>query len=285
MLLLAGLTGCQVNTRIAVEEVAGGRGVVAVTVSLDAGALAAVGGSAALAAQLQDADLVAAGWAIAGPKPGPGSTTVITVSHPFATLAEASTLVGDLAGAGSGNSRPFRLALSRHRSFWRTDTTLKGTVDLTCGLDCFGDSGLSRALGSPVGVNPAPLESAAGQSPDQVFTFSMTARLTGSLVSTNASSQRGGLLEWTPRLGQALQLAAVTRSWNDSRIKAFVIGAGVLVVVLVGLLGVVIYRWHRRRRRAKAAGAGREHGRPGGRRGGASDGGGGRHGETVAPHP
>jgi hypothetical protein len=277
VLLLAGLTGCQVNTRIAIEEVAPGRGVVAVTVTLDAAAVTAVGGQGALAAQLQDADLVAAGWAIAGPKPGPGSTTVISVSHPFATLAEASTLVGDLAGAGADNSRPFRLTLSRHQSFWRTDTTLKGTVDLTCGLSCFGDSGLDRALGSPVGVNPAPLESAAGQSPDQIFTFSVTARLTGSLVSTNASPQPGGLLEWTPRLGQVVPLAAVTRSWNDSRITAFAIGAGALVVVLVGLLSVVIYRWSRRRRRARAAGAGP--GRPSEGRSGR------RHGETVTPHP
>jgi hypothetical protein len=278
VLLLAGLTGCQVNTRIAVSEGAGGRGVVAVTITLDASALAAVGGQAALTAQLQDADLVAAGWAIAGPKAGPGSTTVISVSHPFTTPAEASTLVGDLAGAGPADSRPFRLTLSRHQSFWRTDTTLKGTVDLTCGLDCFGDSGLSRALGSPVGVNPGPLESASGQNPDQVFTFSVTARLTGSLVSTNASSQPGGLLQWTPRLGQVLPLAAVTRSWNESRIKAFAIGAGVLVIVVIGLLSFFIYRWRRRRRRrrARAAGAGQARPSGGGR--------GRRPGESVAPH-
>jgi hypothetical protein len=275
--LVAALTGCQVNTRVAVEEDAGGRGTVAVTVTLDAGAVAAVGGEAALAAQLQDADLVAAGWSVSGPKPGPGSTTVLSASHPFATLAQASALVGDLAGSGPDASRPFRLSLSQHRSFWRTDTTLAGTVDLTCGLSCFGDSGLGGALGSPVGVNPAPLESAAGQQPGQVFTFSVAARLAGSVTATNATSRQGGVLQWTPRLGQTLELSAVTRSWNRSRITAFAIGGGVLFLALIGLLWVVIHRWRRRRRR-RARHASADSGGPS-----APAGGSGSQGAAVTP--
>jgi hypothetical protein len=274
LVLVTALTGCEVNTRISVDEVAPGRGVVAVTVALDAAALAAVGGQGALAAQLQDADLVTAGWAVSGPKPGPGSTTVITASHPFATLAQASALVGDLAGSGPDSSRPFRLSISEHHGFWRTDTILTGTVDLTCGLGCFGDSGLSGTLGSPVGVNPAPLESGAGQRPDQVFTFSVSARLLGSLVSTNAASHQDGNLQWTPRLGQTLPLAAVTRSWNGPRIRAFAIGGGVVVLALVGLLGVAAYRWRRRRRRRRTPAAVAPVG-PGA----------GVEGETVTPHP
>jgi hypothetical protein len=256
VVLVAALTGCQVNTRVAVEETAAGRGVVAVTVTLDAGALAAIGGQAALAAQLQDADLVAAGWSVSGPKPGPGSTTVMSASHPFATLAQAGVLVADLAGSGSDASRPFRLSISEHHGFWRTDTSLAGTVNLTCGLGCFGDAGLGGTLESPVGVNPAPLESAAGQRPDQVFTFTVNARLAGSLAATNAALQPDGSLQWTPRLGRTLQLAAVTRSWNRSRIRAFAIGGGVLVLAVIGLLGVVIVRWRRRRRHRRATAAG-----------------------------
>lgn len=279
VVLVTALTGCQVNTRVAVEEVPGGRGVVAVTVTLDAGALASVGGQAALAAQLQDADLVAAGWTVSGPRPAPGSTTVISASHPFTTLTQAGVLVGDLAGSGPDATRPFRLQISEHHSFWRTDTTLAGTVDLTCGLSCFGDSGLGGALGSPVGVNPAPLESASGQRPDRVFTFSVAAGLPGSLVSTNAASHEDGSLQWTPHLGQTLQLAAVTRSWDSSRIRAFVIGGAALVAALLVLLGVLVYRWRRRRRRRRAASAAArvEHG--------AGPSGGAVQGEAVTPHP
>ncbi len=221
------------------------------SVTLDKAALTAIGGQAALAAQLQDADLEAAGWTVTGPTTGPESSTVISASHPFATPAEASALVGELAGAGPDASRPFRLSLVQHRSFWRTDTTLTGTVDLTCGLDCFGDAGLKGVLGSSVGVNPAPLEAGAGQNPDQVFGFAVSARLAGSVVSSNAASEQDGTLHWTPRLGQTLELAAVTRSWNDSRIKTFAIIGGVLVIALLGLLGLGIFRWRRRRRRRR----------------------------------
>ena len=159
------MAGCQVNTRIAIDAVAGGRGVVAVTVTLDAAAAAAIGGQGgAWRPSCRTRTWWQPDGRSTGPTPGPGSTTVISASHPFATPAEASALVGELAGDRADGSRPFRLSVSRTASFWRTDTTLTGTVDLTCGLACFGDSGLDRALGSPVGVNPAPLESAAGQS-------------------------------------------------------------------------------------------------------------------------
>ena len=178
------------------------------TVTLDAAAVAAVGGRPALAAQLKDADLVAAGWAVAGPNAGPGSTTVISASHPFDTTAQAAALVGELAGTGPDSSRPFRLSISEHHSFWRTDTTLTGKVDLSCGLACFGDSGLSTSLGSPVGVNAGPLASEAHQSPDQVFTFSVAARLGGKVLDTNGVADKDGTLHWTPRLGQSLQMAA-----------------------------------------------------------------------------
>jgi hypothetical protein len=276
------LTGCQVHTQIAINEAAGGSGTVAVTVTLDASAVAAVGGRPALAAQLKDADLVAAGWAVAGPNPGPGSTTVISASHPFDTTAQAGALVGELAGTGPDSSRPFRLSISEHHSYWRTDTTLTGKVDLTCGLACFGDSGLSTSLGSPVGVNAGPLASAAHQSPDQVFTFSVAARLDGKVLDTDGVADTDGTLHWTPRLGQSLEMSAVTRSWNEGRIKMFVIAGGVLVVLVIVLLGVILYRWRRRRRRRRARGKGGVHG-AGRSRGGRHRKTSGKVPDTVAP--
>jgi hypothetical protein len=220
---------------------------VRVSVSLDRSALAAIGGAPALAAQLQDADLVAAGWTVTGPAPGPGSTTVVSASHPFTSAAQASALVAELAGSGPASSRPFRLSLTQRHGFWRTDTALTGTVDLSCGVTCFGDSGLTSALGFPTGVNPGALAAASGEQPDQVFTFSVDARLRGSLVNTNAVSRPGGSLQWTPRLGQRLELTATTRIWHSGRIVAASVAAG--VVVLVALGGAVYWWWRRRRRR------------------------------------
>jgi hypothetical protein len=216
-------------------------------VSLDSSALAAIGGRQALAAQLQDADLRAAGWAVTGPVAGPGSTTVVSASHGYRTPAEASALIADLAGSGpiAGPGRPFHLSVERRQSFWRHETVLAGQVNLTCGVDCFGDSGLTSALGFPTGVNPAALATAAGERPDQVFTFSVDAHLPGRVVDTNGARLPGGTLRWAPRLGQQLQLTALTRTWNTGRIVGVSVAAG---VVVIAALGSGIYWWTRRRR-------------------------------------
>jgi hypothetical protein len=101
-------------------------------------------------------------------------------------------------------------------------------------------------------------------------------------VSTNAASRQDGTLQWTPRLGQTLQLAAVTRSWDGPRIRAFAVGGGVLVVAALGLLGVLVYRWRRKRRSRRRQAAGADGGRAGAATGPTQ---GGVHGEAVTPHP
>jgi hypothetical protein len=245
--LVALLSGCRVDTRVALYQTASGRGVVTVSVGLDASALAAIGGRQALAAQLQDADLKASGWTVTGPTPGPGSTAVVTASHGYTTPAQASALLADVAGAGPAGERPFRLSVENRHGFWRDDRVLQGEIDLTCGVACFGDPGLTRALGFPTGVNPAPL-AAAGERPDQVFTFSLDARLPGRLVDSNGTPLADGALRWTPRLGQRLQLAALTRTWNTGHIAAAGAASGGAVLLLIGL---TVYWWIRRRRRRR----------------------------------
>jgi hypothetical protein len=246
LVALIAFSGCQVNTVVAVHAQANGQGTVAVKVTMDQAAVQAVGGPSALSAQLDVTDLEAAGWKVSGPGPGPGSSTVISASHAFSTPAEAGQLVADLAGSGPAGTRPFRLAITRHSSFWHVHTDLAGTVNLTCGLNCFGDSGLASSLGSSTGFNPAPLIAQSHENPAQVFTFAVNARLPGRVASTNASSNDRGLLTWTPQLGQTLVLSATTKSWNWGHLIAIFVLAGIVFLALV-VLGVV--KWRSRRRR------------------------------------
>jgi hypothetical protein len=248
LLAVVALSGCQVNTSISVHAEAHGQGTVSVKVTLDQSAVQALGGPSALASQLDVTDLQAAGWTVSGPSPGPNSSTVISASHAYSTPAEASQLVADLAGSGPASSRPFQLRISRRSSFWHVYTDLSGTVDLTCGLNCFGDSGLKASLGSPTGFNPAPLIAQSHQAPGQVFSFALNARLPGSVASTNASARDGGVLTWTPQLGQTLVLSATTQTWNSGHVIAIFVLAGVLVLVLI-VLGVIMWRSRRRKRR------------------------------------
>jgi hypothetical protein len=238
------VAGCRVDTRVTIDDSRGGHGTVSVSVSLDQSALAAIGGRSALAAQLQDADLIAAGWQITGPTSGPGAT-VVTASHVFSSPGQASGLIGELAGTGSAGHRPFQLTLATHHSFWRTSTSLAGRVDLTCGLDCFGDSGLEAATGSTTGVNPAPLEQTSGEKPSQVLGFTVEARLPGSVNHTNAATRQGGTARWAPQLGHSVELTASTEAWNWTRIITAAAIAGLVVLALLVLLG----RWWWRRRR------------------------------------
>ena len=227
---------------------ANGHGTVSVKVILDQSAVQAIGGPSALASQLDVTDLQAAGWSVSGPTPGPNSSMVISASHAFSTPAEASQLVADLAGSGPAGSRPFKLNISRRSSFWHVYTDLSGTVNLTCGLNCFGDSGLKSSLGSATGFNPAPLIAQAHQTPAQVFTFALNARLPGSIASTNASARAGGVLTWTPQMGQTLVLSATTQAWNWNHLIGTFVLAGVVLLLLI-VLGAMMWRSRRRKRR------------------------------------
>jgi hypothetical protein len=265
------LTGCQVTTAVSVDARSPTRGSVVVRVGLDAAALAAVGGQAALAAELSDADLKAEGWVVTGPTRGPASTTVITAAHSYTSLAEASELLADLAGNGPADTRPFRIQLSQRHGFWHTDTVVKGNIDLACGLNCFGDAGLQSATGSATGVDPTPLLQQAGETAAQAFSFAFATRLPGDVQHSNAAHVSGGVATWRPKLGENLAVSALSQQLNWTSVLVVAIPAAVLVLGLLALLTVWILRRRRGRHRHRRR---RLHGRsrPGG-------------GVAVTPHP
>ena len=163
----------------------------------------------------------------------------MTIGHPFASPAQLESLAAQLAGSGAESSRPFQLRLTTTKSFAYRHTELSGSIDLSCGLSCFGDAGLQKATGSPVGVNPAPLEKQAGEQPAQVLRFTLSAALPGTVVSTDASGRSGSVVTWTPVVGQKLTLDVVTRTTNAGHrlLVDILVGAGVLFVVILLVLG------------------------------------------------
>ena len=158
---LALLTGCQTAATVIVDLHANGSGMVQVQVVLDAQAVSKVGD---LSETLSIDDLKKSGWTVSGPGPadrvrgvgvpstgGATSTTkysagsiAIVLSRPFANVSQANTILASL----SGPAGPLHdVHLTRSTSFSATRLGAAGTVDLSKGLETFGDAPLSKALG------------------------------------------------------------------------------------------------------------------------------------------
>ena len=253
VVLACGSAGCTVATTVSVSEPSPGQGTVGVSVLLDRSALESMGGLTAFRSQLSVGDLRSAGWSVTGPSGTPDGGAVVSASHPFSNPLEAARLLSDVAG-----EKAFRLTLSSRHTFWHTYYQLAGTVDLTCGLGCFGDSGLRSATGSPLGVDPAPLQAASGQQPASVFKFSLQTRLPGRVEAAgNAARRPDGTLEWAPALGRVVAVSASSSALNEGAVAGVAGGGGALIlVVLVTALWLMLRR--RRRRPVGRHGRGRD---------------------------
>jgi hypothetical protein len=232
------LSACQVTVRTSINANRDGSGTVAITVQLDHEAAQVVPD---LAQQLQTSDLVKAGWRVVGPRPGPGNGVVVTANKSFANPSQASQVLTEVSGTG-GPFHGFRLV--RHASFFTTRTSLEGTVDLTCGLACFSDTGLQQQLGPNLGLDPARLQRDAGIILDRLFRFEVQARLPGSVQSSNAPTQVGNGAQWRPKLGDKAVVTVSARAWN---VPQLVILAAVILLALLGIAVVVLRRRRRRR--------------------------------------
>jgi hypothetical protein len=203
------LSACQAVVRVNVDVSAGGSGTVSVTLDLDRSAAQAVG-------PLQLSDLEQAGWRVAGPRPTPGGGLTVTASKPFRSPAEAEQIIAEI----SGSNGPFHdLHLSRRQSLLgsRTTITARGTVDLTCGVQCFTDPALQQQLGAAGG-------SGLSLPPDTRVAFHLTFHLPGKSAS------------WQGGLGERSTLVATGRTWDTGRL----LGGGVLVALMVAGLVVIV---------------------------------------------
>lgn len=239
------VAGCQVRTEIGVSVEADGSGVVTVAVGLDAGAVARVG---RLEDQLRLDDLVATGWEITGPTEEADGFTWIRASKPFAAAEDAGTVLAEVAGENG----PFQgFAVTRDRSFARTTYEFAGRVDLSAGLEQFGDDALAAALdGEPLGEDIAAIEERIGRAIDEAFSIRVAVRLPGGLSSTNAPTRADNGAVWEPRLSEpgVVELRA-TSEIVRTRTIAYVVAA---VLAAVGAIAVAV-GFPRRRRRARHA--------------------------------
>lgn len=224
------LTACKVETTVGIDAEADGTGRVRVEVALDRDAARRVPD---LAKQLRVDDLRAAGWQVDEPQKTDDDGVTVEAVKRFRTPGEAAQAVEEL----SGPTGPFRdFELRRDRSFLKTKTAFEGTVDLSGGVENFGDDALRERLGgSALGFDPAELEQRLGTALSRVFVFRVVARLPGNVESNAPTSTDNGAV-WRPVLGERVVLQATAERWNYRNIGAAAVSlaaAAALVVVLV----------------------------------------------------
>ncbi len=243
------VAGCQVRTEVGLQVHEDGSGVVTVAVGLDADAVERVG---RLEDEVRLDDLVATGWEITGPTEEADGFTWYRASKPFSTPEDAARVLTEVSGANG----PFqRFAVTRERSFARTTYGFEGSVDLSGGLEQFGDDALAVSLdGEPLGEDIAAIEERIGAAIDEAFRIRIAVRLPGDVTSTNAPTRAANGAVWQPRLSEPGVIEMRAES-EVVRTRSIVLVA-VAVAAGVGALAVAVgFPWRRRRRRSAHAAA------------------------------
>ncbi|HEX6166599.1 MAG TPA: hypothetical protein VFZ30_07430 [Acidimicrobiales bacterium] len=244
LLVVVGVSACQVRTTVTLDVADDGSGTVEVAVDLDAEAVArlpdldgnGVSDAADLAALARDDDLVAAGWTVEGPETGDDGGVRLQATRAFGTPAEAERVLAELTGP-SGALRD--LHVTRSESFGSTRIRFAGTADLSGGLEAFGDEGLAAALeGEALGEDATAIEERLGQPLADAFTLEVTAVLAGEQTS------------WSPRLGDA----PLDMRSDSTRYDWPVLGLALVAVLCFGAsAAVLVVRVVRSRGRADRA--------------------------------
>ena len=233
VLVLAG--GCQVEVDVHTTVERDGSGTVVVAVGLDDEAVAKVGD---LGSQLRVDDLRAAGWEITGPAKEADGFTWIRATKPFADAAGAGRVMGEVNGSdGAFRGWQVRRSSSLLSNTYRVD----GTIDLTRGVETFGDEQLRQLLGGdPFAQAVARLEQEEGRPISEQVDVRVT-------VETPGGSQT-----YTPSLADTqpttVRVSSSTRNWGG----VFVV-AVLLVLALLVVVAVLLRRRHVRRIRAQRA--------------------------------
>jgi len=243
------LTACKVDTSVDVVVQPDGSGTITLTAVADAELVAKAPG---LAEDLRFDDVEAAGWTVEGPTVTDDGGLQVVVSHPFATVQEATALLQSL----NGPDGPLHdVVLGRTVTDDDITTTLTGVARVDGGIDAFVDTEVLTAIGgSPFADDIA----ATGLSPSEVVVLTFNADLPGSATSQGGGSPVDGrtdVLTWRiPLDGTQLDLTSVfvQGQGRPSGIWGAIatVSLGALVVWCVLAVGFIAFVANARRQRA-----------------------------------
>jgi hypothetical protein len=239
---------CRLDVGVDITMATNGTGNVTVTAIADP-QLVATAPSAF--ADLRLDDVRQAGWSVTGPTRNPDGSLTLTLVKPFATPAEATSILAELNGP---NGPLHGVSVSIDRSFALVASTLSGQAQLMGGLAAFSDAALAQALGSP------PLANVVTQPVDQVLGLTVTAHFAGSVTSADGEiAPDRQSVEWRPSLADGVstpmnaRFELVDQGARDAR-RTSRLAWGALAIYLgaVLLIALAVFFVLRRRRRRRA---------------------------------
>lgn len=227
------LAACRVDATLSVRMEGDGSGRVAVRLHLDRAAVRAVEvDGRRLDQALRLADLSASGWRVS-PWRRSATGASITVSHPFATPAEAERLLTGIAGPTAGLVTG---SVEHHEGGLRDRSRVALTIDRTrLRVDLARDATLSARL-REAGVDPARVAAAIDGEAAETVRLGLRATLPG-----------GGTARGRDE-GDRVVLDAAATEWHTARLLLGALGVALLLGagLLLGLGRVAVRRRHGR---------------------------------------
>lgn len=251
------LSSCRVDVGIDVAVNPDGSGVLSLSVTADKEVLAQAPG---LAEDLRLDDVKSAGWTVGAPAPFGDGGLRVNLSHAFATVDEATTLLSSL----NGPSGPLHnIVVTREATSAKVSTSVAGTLRVDGSLQAFADPDLL----AKVGATPwADRIAAAKLSPQDAVGITFTARLPGKVEPGTIAAKgtvTAGATTWTVSLdGTPLEIATTAtgatdqgfQGWGTISKIAFYAFIGWLVISLMFIAWVMFQRRQRSKRRRVSQG-------------------------------
>lgn len=234
--LVLALAGCRVDTRVAITVNENGSGTLRSTITVDADAVAQMGGSDSLGRNVPLDDLRLAGWTISKWKKGGAGSDTMSLAHAFANQQELTERVLDLAGP---HGILQNATLQRDRGWFSSHDALGIVVDLRSPkLDIVGDKPLAQRL-RDAGADPARLEAQLADTLKTALHVSVTVHLPG-----------GETQSYDVGPGKVRTLRAASGGTDWDHVVKF--GIGMSLALLAGLFFLAAGVGARRNRRRAA---------------------------------
>ena len=240
------LAACRVDVAVNVTVEGDGSGSITVVAVADPGVVVQAPG---LADDLRFDDAVAAGWVVDGPTAGADGSLTVRLTHPFATVEEATALLGSISGAAG----PLHaVSISRAVEGDEATVRLSGSLRVDGGLTAFTDTDLLQQVG---GVPYADQIAAAGLSPADAVGVQFAFSAPGTLTSTTGTVGNGSATWTVPLDGTPLDVeTTATQSGGGAPSGIWKFVAVAALVLLVGWVvvasGFIMFVVRERRRRA-----------------------------------